>query len=190
MKPLITLNNEYIFPFLGFIFVEIIYLVYASPMEALIYGVPNAVLWALWSRPFGNYLFFQVLYFHIICSYIKSKINSLNERLIEMKRRKRFIRIRETLQSFDSLYSEINEYNTTFWSKCLLVMWFCFGFAIISLITTILFNSLPFIVLLIIIYCLFLKTFVFLFIIFTASSVNLLCEQILQNTEFIVYIIF
>ena len=33
--------------------------------------------------------------------YLKMKINSLIKRLIEMKRRKRFIRIRETLQSLN-----------------------------------------------------------------------------------------
>ena len=127
MKPLIILNNEYIFPFIGFTFVEIFYLVYGSPMEALIYGVPNAVLWSLFAKYFGNILFFQVLCFHVNCLYLKFKINNLNERLIEMKRRKRFLRIRETLQSFDSLYSEINEYNTTFWSKFLFIFWLTYG---------------------------------------------------------------
>ncbi len=56
-----------------------------------------------------------------------------------MKRRKRFIRIRETLQSFDSLYSEINEYNTTFLSKIIFSFWLTNGTSIILMIYIVIF---------------------------------------------------
>ena len=72
--------------------------------DILFYGLPNA-LFLGFNFHFGTNIFvYLYFYFYILCLYLKMKINSLNERLIEMKRRKRFIRIRETLQSFDSLY--------------------------------------------------------------------------------------
>ena len=89
-----------------------------------------------------------------------------------MKRRKRFIRIRETLQSMDSLYSEITEYNNTFWSKCLLVFWLTFGIVIVLLLSLTFFTAIPITLQIIFIYLIIFATTSFLFIIFTASSVT------------------
>ena len=89
-----------------------------------------------------------------------------------MKRRKRFIRIRETLQSFDSLYSEINEYNTTFWSKILCSFWTLLGTIIVFFLHIFLFTKLDFINLLIVGYMYFFLMVLFLLVIFTASSVT------------------
>ena len=90
----------------------------------LIYGFPNGIFLAIFSEYYLGILLYQYLYFYMICLYFRIKINSLNESLLEMQRRNRFVRIRETLQSIDSLYSEISEYNTTFWSKFLGIFWF------------------------------------------------------------------
>ena len=89
-----------------------------------------------------------------------------------MERRKRFIRIRETLQSFDSLYSEINEYNTSFWSKFLALFRILFGFLIINFLFILFFKSLPIIIAIVIVYALVIFIIIFNFMIFTASSVT------------------
>ena len=143
-----------------------------SLRDTLFYGLPNGLNLGL-NFLLGNYIIvYQYLYFYILCLYLKIKINSLNEKLKEMKRRKRFIRIREILQSFDSLYSEINEYNTTFWSKYLFVFWFIFGTFLVVLLFVIIFMEIIFILRLVFIYFIIIFGTSFLFIIFTASSVS------------------
>ena len=60
-----------------------------------------------------------------------------------MKRKKRFQRIREILHSFDVIYREINEYNTTYWSKFLASVWIFFGSIVIFLNYIAVFSVLP-----------------------------------------------
>ena len=100
------------------------------------------------------------------------KINSLNEKLIEMMRRKRFIRIRETLQSFDSLYSEIDEYDSTYWSKILFCIWLIMGIMDVINLYVCLFIPMTLFIKLLFFYNLFLFSSCFLLIIFTTSSVT------------------
>ena len=124
----------------------------------------------IWGIHVNNIISYQfgVNYF---CFYLKIRINLLNESLLEMKRRKRFIRIRETLQSFDSLYSEINEYNT-FWSKILLTFWALLGNMNVSMISIVLFVKFEIFTMLIFIYCLCVYGFIFIFLIISTSSVT------------------
>src|ERR1700761_4816112 len=99
-------------------------------------------------------------------------MNRMNEILSELKTSKRLIRIRETLQSFDSLYNEINEYNTTFWSKFLFAFWLTVGSCDVLLLYVTIFIPFSLSVKYVFIYAsVFFITF-FLFVIFTASSVN------------------
>ena len=107
-----------------------------------------------------------------------------------MKRRKRFIRIRETLQSFDSLYSEINEYNTTFWSKILFSFWTVSVEFTVFILYVSLFARIDLVSKLIIIYGSLNIIIIFLIHYFHDFFSDLLCEQILQNIEFIDYIVF
>ena len=143
-----------------------------SIKDTLFYGLPNGLFVGFKFQLAFNIFVYQYLYFYILCLYLKIKINSLNERLIEMKRRKRFIRIRETLQSFDSLYSEINEYNTTFWSKILFCFWFILGHSLVINLFVIIFGKVVLVLRLIFFYFFVVFTVSYLFIIFTASSVT------------------
>ena len=172
LNIILRFNNDQVLPILCILFVFSFYLFYCETYETVIYGIPNTVLFIFWGRYYWNSCNFQFMCFYIICSYLKLKINALNERLIEMKRRKRFIRIRETLQSFDSLYSEINEYNTTFWSKFLAVFWLTFGSLITTTLYIIIFLPMPFPILFVFVYVLVILIQIFLFVIFTASSVT------------------
>ena len=173
--------NNIVFQIFTFILNPIFSYHYLGFLEALYYGVPNGVLLAFFVRYFSNFIFYQCFYFFIICLYLKIKIDALNERLIEMQKNKQFRGIPRTLRSFDSLLSEINEYNTTFWSKFLLLFWFSFGFNITLLLYVIIYLELPFIVRLIFIYALIVYIIIFFTIIFTASSVNYHLKKIYKT---------
>ena len=140
--------------------------------DALTFGLGNGIVLALFAYLGLEIIVYQFIYFYIMCLYLKIKIKSMNERLIEMKRRKRFIRIRETLQSFDSLYKEINEYNTTFWSKFLLSFWMALGFQVSTLLYMCLSPSAPIIIRVTFFYLFLTFASGLIFIISTAASVN------------------
>src|ERR1700761_4952822 len=99
-------------------------------------------------------------------------MNRMNEILSELKTSKRLIRIRETLQSFDSLYNEINEYNTTFWSKFLFAFWLTVGSCDVLLLYITIFVPFSLFIKYVFIYSAAFFATCFLFVIFTASSVN------------------
>ena len=114
----------------------------------------------------------QIFCFYIICLYLNIKINSLNERLIDMKEKKLFKKIVGILHSFDSLYIEINEFNTTFWSKFLFAFWLTFGSMTVECVYVCCFALLPILIKVMVFYVSVLLFLCFLFVIFTASSVN------------------
>ena len=168
----IKFNNNKMCPAITFAIALIIYLIHTNGMETLCYGIPCGFAMALTGTYAMNVVNYHTFLQYIICLYLKMKINALNERLIEMKRRKRFIRIRETLQSYDSLYSEINEYNTTFWSKFLFIIWTLMGTFIVGLIYVFLFGTLGTVAQIMFAYFLLFFLLIFLLIIFTTSSVT------------------
>ena len=165
-------NNNVLMPFSILIVFNGLNVIHTNSLSLILYGIIHSLLFTIWFLFVSHFIVTQIMCFYIICLYLNIKINALNERLIEMKRRKRFIRIRETLQSFDSLYSEINEYNTTFWAKFLFSFWVTFGSFNVLFIYIILFVPLNFIIKLVEVYNMLLWLFCFLFVIFTASSVT------------------
>ena len=169
---LLNFITNYLQTYLSFLADFMFYLFLTKPLEVLFFGIPNVVVFGLFTRYFYNFFLNQLLVFYVICLYLKIKINSLNERLIEMKRRKRFIRIGETLQSFDSLYSEISEYNTTFWSKFLAVFWLTFGLIVALVRYITIFVPMVIFMKLVFNYGLLVLITSFLLVIFTASSVT------------------
>ena len=168
----LCLNNNWFIPIASGLFMSTLYILRTNMNEAIFYGIPNSIIFMIYCYYCSNALTYQFLVHYIICLYLKMKINSLNERLIEMKKRKRFIRIRETLQSFDSLYSEIIEYNTTFMSKILLAIWSNLGILNVFLLYVCLFGNLDPFNKILMFYALFYQSTIFLFIIFTTSSVT------------------
>ena len=168
----IEMNNNQMSPAITFIFVLIIYMINTNVKEAICYGIPCAFTIAMLGTYAMNVVNYHTFLQYIICLYLKMKINALNERLNEMKRRKRFIRIRETLQSFDSLYSEINEYNTTYWSKFLFIIWTLLGTFTVFVIYIFIFGRLELVAQIMFAYFLLFFLSIFLLIIFSTSSVT------------------
>ena len=76
------------------------------------------------------------------------------------------------MKELNRLYVEINEYNTTYWSKFLLSVWITCGFVIVINIFIALFVKMPLIIKIIYIYGTLISLIIFITIIFTASSVN------------------
>ena len=185
----ININNNVILPLVAGIIMITCFSIKTNLFETICYGIPNAIIYSVWVIYLINLISYQVLIFYTLSVYLKMKINSLNERLLEMQRRKRFIRIRETLQSFDSLYSEINEYNTTFWSKILFSFWTIMGTTAVFILYSFLFGNLGLINKIMFFYVLCIWSFIFLFIIFTASSVTYCANKSYKtlNSMFISY---
>ena len=172
LVKIISFYTDKIMPAISLLTVNGLYLINGSPYELIFYGVPNSIVMIFWTHFVWIIILNQFLEFYIICVYFKIKINSLNESLLEMQRKNRFIRIRETLQSINSLHLEINEYNTSFWSKFLCIFWLSFGSYIVIFSGTWLFGKQSFLIKLAWAYCSFISIIGFLFVIFTASSVN------------------
>ena len=81
-------------------------------------------------------------------------------------------RINSILYSYNSLFLEINEYNTTYWSKFLFNIWFFFGIFIVFTIYIVFFTNSSLVMRLIMFYYLILLTSLYLFIMNISSSLN------------------
>ena len=144
-------------------------------MDTIIFGIPNSLLFSLCCYYMYSINVWQVIYFYIICSYIKIKIKELNENILIMIKKKRFSNrniMMKMIRSLNSLYSEINEYNTKFWSKYLLSIWLIMGSLINIILYLLLFSEINILFKIIFIFGLIIFITTFLFIINTSSSVN------------------
>ena len=95
-------------------------------VESIVYVLPNCIWEELYVHYFYNFLFYNMAYLYLMCSYLKMKIGSVDEEVkqsIKQRRRSPFVIIKKLYDIFE----EINEYNTTYWSKYLFVFWLTFG---------------------------------------------------------------
>jgi uncharacterized membrane protein len=76
------------------------------------------------------------------------------------------------MRSLNQIYSEINEYDTTFWSKYIFNVWFIYGSVISIALYFISFVEMDIICEIALIYSVIISIMIFLFIINTVSSVN------------------
>ena len=119
--------------------------------------------------------FWQMLYFYILCRYIVIKLNELNNKLsnnITKHLRTNSRYLRNTLFLLNSIYSEINEYNESFWSKYLLSIWLLLGSVITICLYVIFFTEINTFAKYLIGYFVIIIIITFLLIINTVSSVN------------------
>ena len=149
-------------------------------LDTLIYATPHAICIAVWVHIFSNIFGYQFMYFYIICKFLKIRLKRINESVIRMNSGKQFIRIGSLLPSLNSLYNEINENNTSYWSKFLLGLWLTLGTGIVALLRTVIFIELPTIISIVVMYAFLVYWSLFLFFIFTASSVNLEANKSLK----------
>ena len=166
-------HNDYVITGMAFTFSMLLYIMRDQPIHVLMYGIPNSTLLALTAHYFGNIYFFQFLFFLIICSYLKHKINGMNETAKQMIENKRFANMGSLLRRYHQICDEINEYNVTYWSKFLFVFWLTFGVNLILFLFLTVFSSMELFLRIIIVIVAIEFTMSFLLLIFNASSVNL-----------------
>src|ERR1700712_2335163 len=56
LLSLMFLNNNIAIPIVGIVLDPTIYLIYGYPFEALVFGIPNGILLAIWARYFWNHV--------------------------------------------------------------------------------------------------------------------------------------
>jgi hypothetical protein len=122
-------------------------------------------------------MIWPVVFFYLICRYIKIKIKEQNDFIAKAIIERKVINSQKILRlilDLNAIYTEINEYNNDFWSLYLLSIWLIFGALLIFFILFLIFRKMTIILKLIIGYGFVFLTLTFLFIIRTASSVQ--CE--------------
>jgi hypothetical protein len=73
----------------------------------------------------------QIIYFDIICLYLKLKLKSINQTINSYNLNQ--INIIKLMKSLNSIHNEINDYNNNYWSQFL--FWFCITFTQIYALT-------------------------------------------------------
>ena len=132
--PLIHVISNYTNPLNAFLIVFVTFAMNENIAVTLTLGTINGIHFAFMSHYGCTIVLYQMLYFAIICKYLKLRIKNLNEALMANKRSKRSNRIPNILNAYDTLYREINHYNTTYWSKFLFFFWLFFGSLTVQLI--------------------------------------------------------
>jgi len=168
-------NNEKVIPLVTLTMTIVPLLINCSILDTIIFGIPNSILTVCCFYYINNINLWQITYFYIICNYIKIKLREQNDNILVLIKRKTKIRnnsIAKVIRSISCLYSEINDYNISYWSKYLLSIWLIFVIIINTFLYLTIFGKMITIIRVVFIYISFLFIMGFLFIINTASSVN------------------
>ncbi len=117
-------------PFFCFFASFVPLLINSSVSQIFIYSLPHSILFSLSIHYIYYINVWQVIYFYIICRYIKIKLNELKQIIIllnESRLKTNSSYIMTIITSFTAVFKEINEYNTSYWSKYLLAFWLIQG---------------------------------------------------------------
>ena len=169
---LVKFNNEKIIPIVMMALMIPYFSKCNSVFVFVLIAIPNAVLNIMIAYYAYNLMAYQVTYFYLICYYLKSKIKSINDKLPKSIQLKSFATILPFIHRFNRICVEMNEYNNYFWYKFLLIFWSTIGCFIAIFMYFVLFSPLSLILRMAITYAMIIPLSVFLFIIFTASSLN------------------
>ena len=143
----------------------------SSIVEFIVYVIPNCIWYEFFLHYFYNYLFYQMAYLYLICYYLKMKIGSVVKEMkqsIKHRRRSPIVIIKKLYDIFE----EINEYNTTYWSKYLFVFWLIFGTIAIGCLSVMVKGSMEITMTIVWLFLAFYLILVFLLVILTTASVN------------------
>jgi len=93
--------------------------------EILLYGIPWSLLYSVGLTYCSNFMAYQMAYFHINCYYFNIKLSQINKEKLNPNNNPKNINIKLIIQTLDTIYTEIREYNENYWSK--------FGFWILNM---------------------------------------------------------
>ena len=146
------------------------FILYEDLSTVVTYGVLHTLLYSISSHHFEVQIFSQLFYCYMICVYLKSKIRNLNKNLIGFAETKSGIK--RILNKLDSIYAEIDDYNTTYWSKFLFINWLYLGSLSTITLFMVLFISLPLLLKTVLTYSTLFIGSLLHFMYATASSLN------------------
>ena len=174
-NPFTTMNNEWLIPIIAewhFVLIVLSYFI-PNPMETPIYGIPNALLlefwWQIFLAIYSHLSIHDVLYNVFV---FEDQNQCIEWKSIRNEEKKTIFKIQTIFETFHWLFFEINEYNTTFCSKILLSFWITHGITTIIFIYISIFVWMKITLKVVIGYFTIIFSILFLFIIFTASSVS------------------
>ena len=98
-------------------------------LQFLFLSMPHSIIWAVWINYFYSILIYQSVYFYIITSYLRSKLESINTEIKDTTGN-----IRGTIKSMTNTFEEIIQYNDNYWSKFLFLIWVNMGSVIALLV--------------------------------------------------------
>jgi len=144
-------------------------------LEIIVIGIPHSIIWYIWTYNMSNLMSWQVIYFFLICYYMKYKICSVNNNLVINLKSSKIYQINHSIdliKSLNSLYLEINDYNSNYWSKFLLLIWLTYSAISDSLLYSTIFGKMNLLSRILFIYAAISMSSSLLLIISIASSVN------------------
>jgi len=176
--------SNFVMPLLSFIVYIVSFGQNISFEKFIILGIPHSFLLCITTIYIYRFILWQLIYFYIICYYLKSKLRVINERL---KQNDRVINLYKIINSLNSIYSEINDYNNNYWSKFLFWVWTFLTLLINTLLYASLFGRMALALRIFFIVAVTFFVFGFIFIINTVSSINFEANKSykLLNTSFV-----
>jgi hypothetical protein len=177
-------NSEIGLPLMAFSMSFVPFIIDSSLLEIILFGIPHSILFTLSVHYTSSILFWPVVYFYLICRYIKIKIKKQNDliaKAIVKRNLSNSTKILRSIRNLDAIYAELNEYNREFWSLYLLLIWLIFGLIINFYTYFCFFAELNIILKPFVVYGLVTGISIFLFIISTASSVNYEANKIYKH---------
>ena len=138
LKPM-HYNSTILVPLFCFLYIPRMYLVNLGFLNTIIYGSHSIIFHTTWFYYAINIVTTLFLFFIIICQYFLFKLSKLNSKMKTIKQTKT-LRIRNILHSYNAIYREIDEYNTTYWSQFLFSVWLFFGVFLVIVISFLFFH--------------------------------------------------
>ena len=169
--PMIKKNNQIILPLMCNLFLLGFFMFSMNIERAVYYGIFPVIMNSLWGYFTFSIIIIQLFLFYILCKYFILKIRAQNQ-LVKSIRIVTPRKIMKILHSYDALYREINEYNSTYWSLFLFTIWLFFGVVLVVHIYLALFAPIPSTIKVSCLYFVVILTILYLFIMNSASSVN------------------
>ena len=119
------------------VFIIVMSLFVKLPLKLFFIAVPNTgFVWAISCHYIYSIIIYQFVYYFLITYYLKSKILLINTKLKSIIEKRSICNknVMKFIRELNAIYYEINEYNSNYWSKFLLIIWFTIS-SIIALLT-------------------------------------------------------
>ena len=118
-----------------------------------------------------NILLLHGFYFHIICQYLSIKQAEINGALFSLRDQPNATTPR-IFRRLYALYSEISDYNETFWSKYLLTLWLSLGSINVMMLYSSFYSDMNVMFRIFFVYVLSMLISFFTFILLSAAKIN------------------